>query len=70
MQMFMSDTTLESLSSDEDPRGWVKVLRSKKPTLARCTALSDIVLFDLAHTGAEAGAWLENAHEAIGCKPS
>ena len=49
MQMFMSDTTLGSLSSDEDPRGWVKVLRSKKPTLARCTS-NQLLCYLICHT--------------------
>ena len=70
IDLFMSDATLNSLSSDDDPRGWERHLRSKASSLGRCQALLDFVLFDKPHTGEEVGAWLDHAHGRVQCKPS
>ena len=70
MSLFMSDTTLASFSSKDHPRGWTSVLRSPAPTLSRCQAIGDMVIFDTEHSGAEVGAWLDDAHRGVGCKPS
>ena len=70
IDLFMSDATLNSLSSDDDPRGWERHLRSKASSLGRCQTLLDFVLFDKPHTGEEVGAWLDHAHGRVQCKPS
>ena len=62
----MSDTTFSLMTEGKVS----EMLRSKVPTLDRCQALCDFVLFDLNHTGDEIGRWLEDAHGSVGCKPS
>ena len=51
LSLFMSDTTISSMPKDEVRQ----MLRSKVPTLDRCQAFCDFVLFDLNHTGDEIG---------------
>ena len=57
ISLFMSDTTFSLMTEGEVS----EMLHSKVPTLDRCQALCDFVLFDLNHTGDEIGRWLEDA---------
>jgi hypothetical protein len=65
LNLFMSDTTFNSLTEDA-----LRQMKNKVPKLDRCQALCDFVLYDLQHTGLSIGHWLEDAHRSIGCNPS
>ena len=65
IDLFMSDATLASMSSREEPQAWQGILCSKAYKLGRCQALLDFVLFDKPHTGEEVGAWLYDAHKRV-----
>ena len=69
IDLFISNATLATLSSVEEPRGWERILRSKASKLDRCQCLIDFCLFDRPHTGQEVGAWLYNAHKRVRCEP-
>ena len=58
----VAQTTLPSVISGD-------LLRSEKGTLHRCQALLDFCMWTQPKTGELIGNWLEECHNAVGCKP-
>ena len=67
MHVFMSRKTHEYLTR-QNLDG--EVLKYGAPVRGRCQALVDFRHFTKPHTGANIGAWLEEAHRTVNCKPS
>ena len=59
--VFVSNTTMKNADSSQ--------CCSQCPKIGRCQALLSFTLFDVEHTGANIGQWIEDVHSKVKCVP-